>query len=419
MGSFFWADDIAIISESKEGLQNSLDNLQSYCQSNKIRVNVKKTKCMVFNKGGKLLRGNNFHFGNEEIELVNRFNYLGYLLTPSFSIKDLLSDLYKRGLKAYFKMKSTLGSHFKRDIPLTLKLFDALVKPILMYGSDFWGPLVYRQIDNNPIENLNVKLCKHLLGVNKHTSNAGCRAELGRQPLLLTGAKSFIKNWIRIIDGESNIIFKNAFKVNRNSQLQWASKLKDILQRHGLGYIWEHQFTSEQTRPLKNYLNTIIMRLRDSYIQTTLSHIRSQPKLRTYCLLKNDFLMEHYLLNIRNIKTRVAVSKFRLSDHRLAIETGRYVRPKIDPKDRICPVCKVTQDEIHCLVTCQINETSRAVLFDEIIKTKPTFMFMNSKDKFVYLLQNRTELSSQIYKLIESSLLASYDFINKTLTDPS
>ena len=251
VGSFFWADDIAIISESKEGLQNSLDHLQRYCQSNKIRVNVKKTKCMVFNKSGKLLRGNNFHFGNEEIDLVNRFNYLGFLLTPSFNIKELLSDLYKRGLKGYFKLKTTLGNHFKTDIPLSLKLFDSLVKPILLYGSDFWGPLVYHLIDNNPIENLNIKLCKHLLGVNKHTSNAGCRAELGRQPLLLIGAKSFINNWIRIIDRETNVIFKSVFKVNRNFQLQWTSKLKDILQRHGLGYIWEHQFISEQTVDLK------------------------------------------------------------------------------------------------------------------------------------------------------------------------
>ena len=94
----------------------------------------------------------------------------------------------------------------------------------------------------------------------------------------------------------------------------------------------------------------------------------------------------------------------KLSDHRLAIETGRYVRPRVEPKDR---TCKVTQGEIHCLVTCQINGTSRAVLFDEIKKIKPSFKFMNSKDKFVYLLQNRTELSSQIYKIIESSLLAS------------
>ena len=215
-----------------------------------------------------------------------------------------------------------------------MKLFDALVKPILLYGSDFWGLLVYHLIDNNPIENLNIKLCKHLLGVYKHTSNAGCRAELGRQPLLLTGVKSFIKNWIRIIDDESNIILKNVSIVNRNFQLQWTSKLKDILQRNGLGYIWEHQFISEQTKTLNNYLNTTILRLRDGYIQTTLSHIRSKPKLRKYSLLKNDFLMEYYLINISNIKTRVAVSKFRLSDHRLAIETGRYIRPKVDPKDR-------------------------------------------------------------------------------------
>ena len=124
-------------------------------------------------------------------------------------------------------------------------------------------------------------------------------------------------------------------------------------------------------------------------------------------------------MNISNIKTRVAVSKCRLSDHWLAIETGRYIGPKVDPKDRICPVYKVTQDEIHCLVTCQINETSCAILYDEIIKTKSSFMFITSKDKFVYLLQNRMEISTQIYKLIESSLLASYEHINKPLTDPS
>ena len=62
---------------------------------------------------------------------------------------------------------------------------------------------------------------------------------------------------------------------------------------------------------------------------------------------------------------------------------------------------------------------SCAVLFDEIIKTKPSFKFMNSEDKFVYLLQNRTELSSKINKIIESSLLASYEIIDNTHADPS
>ena len=52
IGSLFWADDIVMISEAKEGLQHSLDRYQEYCESNKIKVNVGKTKCIIFNKGG-------------------------------------------------------------------------------------------------------------------------------------------------------------------------------------------------------------------------------------------------------------------------------------------------------------------------------------------------------------------------------
>ncbi len=75
----------------------------------------------------------------------------------------------------------------------------------------------------------------------------------------------------------------------------------------------------------------------------------------------------------------------RLSDHQLAIETGKYVRPKVDPKDCICPVCIVTQDETHCLIKCEINTTNCTDLFHEIIKSKPSFKFMDPIEKFIYL----------------------------------
>ena len=42
IGSLFWADDIDILAESKEGLQNSLDELHRYCVVNKVKVNVEK-----------------------------------------------------------------------------------------------------------------------------------------------------------------------------------------------------------------------------------------------------------------------------------------------------------------------------------------------------------------------------------------
>ena len=139
IGSLFWADDIVILSESKNGLQHSLNQLSQYCYKNEMKINVDKTKCMIFNKSGRILNYNKFYYNNQELEIVKNFNYLGFLITPSFSIKKLLDDLYKRGLKAYFKLRNCLDESFRNHVHLFFNLFDTLIKPILMYGIELWG----------------------------------------------------------------------------------------------------------------------------------------------------------------------------------------------------------------------------------------------------------------------------------------
>ena len=80
---------------------------------------------------------------------------------------------------------------------LTLKLFDSLVAPILTYAIEVWGPTLadtkkvtntqsLKSIMESPsIERLNVKLCKHVLGVSRKSCNDAARGELGRYPILL------------------------------------------------------------------------------------------------------------------------------------------------------------------------------------------------------------------------------------------
>ena len=43
-----FADDIARVSYSSKGLQRQLDTLQSFCAERGLKVNVQKTKSMVF-----------------------------------------------------------------------------------------------------------------------------------------------------------------------------------------------------------------------------------------------------------------------------------------------------------------------------------------------------------------------------------
>ena len=157
-----WADDIILLSETEEGLRSLLKDIDTYCKENGLNINIDKTKCMIFNKTGRLIR-RNFYLGNIKLENVRSYKYLGLMFTPSGEIKTALDDLRARALKAYMKMRGSLGTGFNRYINDSIMLFDSLIKPILLYSSDFWGCLKLPQ--NNPIENLDMQFSKQVFGV--------------------------------------------------------------------------------------------------------------------------------------------------------------------------------------------------------------------------------------------------------------
>ena len=70
ISSLFWADELAIMSTSLEGLQVAMNALHSYSDSNKLCVNIKKTKLMNFNKSGKLFRNIELFYKNNQIQGV-------------------------------------------------------------------------------------------------------------------------------------------------------------------------------------------------------------------------------------------------------------------------------------------------------------------------------------------------------------
>ena len=164
INSLLWADDLLLVSDSEEGLQSILNTLDKYCTANELLINSEKTKCMIFNKTGRLLR-NRFFLGNVKLENVRVYKYLGLIFTPSGEIRSALEDLKCRALKAYMKLKNKLGTCFHSYPNDSIKLFHAIINPILLYASDFWGCLSLPS--NNPIENLHLMFCKHLLGVHK------------------------------------------------------------------------------------------------------------------------------------------------------------------------------------------------------------------------------------------------------------
>jgi hypothetical protein len=102
-----YADDLILLSETAEGLHNCLLKLSTYCEEWGLLVNVKKTKFMIFNNTGRLVPIN-LKYNNSEIENVRSYSYLGVTFSISGSFREAKHDLYKRGLKAYFKIKKNV-----------------------------------------------------------------------------------------------------------------------------------------------------------------------------------------------------------------------------------------------------------------------------------------------------------------------
>ena len=62
---------------------------------------------------------------------------------------------------------------------------------------------------NNHIENIRMRFCKDVLGVQRQTTNIGVLLELGRIPIMLYGKVNCIKNWgrIHIVSRANDIYF--------------------------------------------------------------------------------------------------------------------------------------------------------------------------------------------------------------------
>ena len=81
---FLYADDLVILSDFKKGLQRKLDKMTKFEEDKDLAVNIKKTKVMIFNKKGGLIK-DIFKINNSEIEVVKTFTYLGINITASGS----------------------------------------------------------------------------------------------------------------------------------------------------------------------------------------------------------------------------------------------------------------------------------------------------------------------------------------------
>ena len=366
-----YADDLVLFSETAEGLQYLLNGLHQFCSRWHLILNEAKSKVLIFNKKPKNC---DFSFGNETLETITQYKYLGVLFSSDRKspTKETGKYLADQARKALFKIKQMTKHSLGRLSPkLALKMFDSQILPILEYTCEIWGTTK----ETPEIEGFQLQYLKYMLGVKTQTSTVAVYAETGRFPLVLRQYLQMLKYWLRI----SNLPVENAVREAYDAQValfndsfpSWCDKILNILSQIEMNHVFQNLDKYEDDHA--GLLSLANQRLHENKSTSLISDIRlcdGTSKLRNYKCFKTTLGLEPYLFQLKNQKMATTLSRFRLSSHPLEIELGRHARPKIHKELRVCRVCTQNQveDEMHFLLQCPSYCERRETLFNQIEK---------------------------------------------------
>ena len=125
-----FADDIALVSNTASQAQELLDKVENAALRVGLHMNAKKTKCMVFNQQDEITITT---ASGAILDVVEDFKYLGSWMQSS------MKDIKTRKAQAWIACNK-LSKIWKANLPRTdkIKLFQATVESVLLYGSETW-----------------------------------------------------------------------------------------------------------------------------------------------------------------------------------------------------------------------------------------------------------------------------------------
>lgn len=95
-----YADDVVLLCEKENDLQELLNTLESWCYSNKINVNLEKSKIVHFRTQSVTRSNFPFIFNGKEVDIVSKYTYLGLLLIEFVSYEEMAKAVAKSASRA-------------------------------------------------------------------------------------------------------------------------------------------------------------------------------------------------------------------------------------------------------------------------------------------------------------------------------
>ena len=410
-----YADDLVLLAETPGDLQRMLDLLLSFCKHNNMVVNIKKSEGVVFNRQfcsyARRGRGIKVKYNGTELVLKPMFVYLGMLYEEEGGIRKSANRSLSKGRSAAYAMTRRCHELDIHNVFIKCHLFDSLVKPILMYGCEVWGPSVMAGgkclVDSGftkELELLHKGFLRQCLGVRKSVPDVVLMSEMRRKPIALSLLKQLLCFWNKIQcradDDLVKLAMQESYELAKGGVRDcWVGHLAKCVGKFGVDLFGRSDFILDvnevldvaqaqwQARMLGNLqpedgVRGMVRSLSDDV------HVgfKTITYFRWFADVESDIKTTFwYALNRpEQIST---VARFRMGCHWLNIENDRIAKPYTPRSRRLCRCCEmgVREDELHVL-ECPLYQDLRCahgvLSYKGVCGSEDTVMkeHMNSSD---------------------------------------
>ena len=236
---------------------------------------------------------------------------------------------------------------------------------------------------------------KRAVGCNFHSSNIMTRGELGVRPLV-TDVNIRVTTYIKNILERQDATVYSALEFERDNEVE----------PNFFRYANKFNATADDiifTKPKRK----IKIMFQNDYDRYWKVKIMESPKAISYCKFKHNASLEKYMYTIKNVRHKIALTRLRLSNHNLRIETGRHLRPKLPRQERKCFICiDEIENELHFVVKCPLYSSERKELYKALMHNSKYFDSLTSDEqKLMFIMTNEdNDVMAKLAKFVFNSM---------------
>ena len=350
-----YADDTAILTENEKDMKLAINMLEHYCNIWGLKINVSKTKIIVFSRG-KIRNLPQLYFQNELIGIEFDYKYLGVIFNYNNKFTKGIKERVTIANRAMFSLLKKCRNLFL-PIDIQIELFQKCINPVLLYGCEVWG---YQDVSK--CTKLQLKFLKIILGLKSSTPTCMVLGEVGAYPIEIDIKCRMLGFWYRlrqdVVNNKNKISALLLSLISNQAEISgftsgWLNFIYTSLDNLGLSHLRNQTHLS-----VNQFKRLVKQRCQDQYLQTWSEAVQNSSICKNYRMYKTKFKFETYNIELP-FKLRKAFLKFRASNNNLPVNRDRYLN--VPRHERLCTLCDQNDigDEYHYILTCKYPPIAR------------------------------------------------------------